>query len=207
MSPLKPHIGLIGRHQLFLRTRYLGLVLSLLFSLPAPVAAMHIINVDVHHEEEIYTIEMDIHLSAPPAAVYRVLSDYRQLHRLSHNITQSELLFSYNPDHHRIKTTTSACILFFCRSLVQVQNINEIEGREIMAVSLPEKSNVRFATVHWKLNPAQGQTRLQVSAQLVPEFWMPPLIGPWFIKRGLHSGMAEMVANIEHYAAAHSAER
>lgn len=188
---------------LHLPGRWPGLLLACcLLAFPLKPAAMQAVVVDVQHQGSTYTIDMDLQVMASPKAVFNVLSDYARLHRLSENIRESVLLVSYNDHHHRIRTITSACILFFCNVLIQVQDINEIEGREIRAVALAQASNVKHATVHWRIAPEAQHTRLKVRAQITPKFWVPPLIGPWFIKQSLRGGMMEMVENIEYYARA-----
>ncbi len=52
-----------------------------------------------------------------------------------------------------------------------------------------------------------GGTVLIYSFDMVPDFWVPPVIGPYFIKRALQAGGERAAVNIEALAIAEQTQR
>ena len=42
-------------------------------------------------------------------------------------------------------------------------------------------------------------TRILIRSEVEPDFWIPPLIGPWVIKKKLRSEALETVRNLERF--------
>ena len=67
----------------------------------------------------------------------------------------------------------------------------------VVAVTDPERSNFKLATERWQLRPEKGGTLLIYEFDMEPDFWVPPVIGPFYIKRALMSGGSRAVERIE----------
>ncbi len=156
---------------------------------------------EVERQGSAYALYAEMVVDAPPGAVYRLLSDYDRLEQLSTLVKEAELLDSPAEHHHRVHTVAELCVLIFCGEVDQVQDVYEVPGREILALTVPEQSNLEEGVIHWRLQPTESGTRLSVYTRLVPDFWVPPLIGPWAVKRALSSQVVETAENIERLAA------
>ncbi|MEA2079826.1 MAG: hypothetical protein U9P00_08215, partial [Pseudomonadota bacterium] len=44
-------------------------------------------------------------------------------------------------------------------------------------------------------------TRILMRSELAPDFWIPPLLGPWLIKRELRAEALQTMHNLERVAA------
>src|SRR3546814_6222595 len=86
----------------------------------------------------------------------------------------------------RWRTRVRVCVGFFCTHLKQVQDVRDshtTERYQLDALVIPALSNLRYGKAHWQLERCDAQTCLNFSAELEPDFWVPPLLGPWLIKR------------------------
>lgn len=168
--------------------RPLLLLLSAVFPLTAQ--ATEILDSSINLENGRYSIEVNAHIDAPLETVLDVITDYENLPRANPSITESHVLLAYAPNRHRVHTVIRACILFFCKSVNQVQDIKRDASR-VEAVILPELSDFRMGSARWSLFPDNGSTRMHFSSELEPDFWIPPLIGPWLIQQRIHNEIIE----------------
>jgi hypothetical protein len=70
-------------------------------------------------------------------------------------------------------------------------------GYLIEADILPQDSDFRRGRGHWRLTAEGDATLMRFRAELVPDFYMPKLIGPWLIRREMVKQITEIVMLIE----------
>jgi hypothetical protein len=156
------------------------LVLALV-PVPARCGAVYVASAD--HQRGIYRVEVDALVSAPEPQVRRLLTDYRHLGRINPAIEHSQILLHRGPGDYRVRTVTLACVWFYCKRVHQVQDVLEASDGSVTATVLPRHSDFRSGTARLDLAPVAGGTRVQIRASVEPDFWIPPLIGPWLIQR------------------------
>ena len=65
----------------------------------------------------------------------------------------------------------------------------------------PETSDFRYSWERWQFTPEEGGTVLmRYQFEMEPGFWVPPVIGPFMIRRTLREGGIEAVDRIERIA-------
>ena len=138
-------------------------------------------------------------IDADAERVRQLLTDYAQLDRLSNSITRSELLESHAP-RYRVQVTTDGCVFLFCRELVLMQEVTELDDGYILVTVLPEMSDFAYSRNMWRIRAQKGRTRVTYSSDLVPDFWIPPLIGPALFKNKLLEESREIIENLERLA-------
>ena len=65
---------------------------------------------------------------------------------------------------------------------------------------MPEQSNFKYSTSEWLLEPHEGGTKMTYRLEMEPDFFVPPIIGPWYLKRVLSTGGVRAVNRIERLA-------
>jgi hypothetical protein len=182
----------------WLPSRILFLLLLMLGTAAAPAGEVLVSQVD--HERGLYRIELDMRLDAGKGHVWRLLTDYAHYGQLNDAIRESEVLQRQGPGSHRVRTVTRACVYFFCKTVRQVQDVTEVPGRYISASVLPGQSDFRYGVARVYVWPEGAHTRVRLLAEVEPDFWIPPLIGPWIIGRKLQSEALETMRNVERLA-------
>jgi len=172
-------------------------LLAALLLLPATALAGEILASSVNHDGEGYTLSITARIDAPPDTVYRSITDFDNLAAINPAIEESRLLGAPQPDTRRVRSVIRVCILVFCKRVVQVQDVTLLPGYAIVAVILPERSDFRSGIARWQLTPSGSATELLFSNSFVPDFWVPPVIGPWLIKRKLVWEVTETAMYIE----------
>ncbi|ADE14093.1 conserved hypothetical protein [Nitrosococcus halophilus Nc 4] len=164
------------------------------------MAAAGIQNLEVWRHNAGYVISGQVRLRAPLEVVRARLLDFNHMDRLHRSIQVSELQCSFPDGRHRVRVHVQFGILWFWFTLQSVQDFSWSE-RTIQAVMLPEKSDFTHGEIQWKLMPINGNTQLQFRAELIPTFWVPPVIGPYLLKRLLPEKAREIVQNLESWTA------
>ena len=75
--------------------------------------------------------------------------------------------------------------------------------RYIVPRVLPQMSDLRYGLARWRMSACADDRRrtcLEFKAELEPDFWVPPLIGPWLIQRKLHQEAIVTAEGIEKLA-------
>ncbi len=154
-------------------------------------------NVTIDHDGTRYRLTSSTYLAAPREAVFRVLTDYEQFERISSVFEESRYLPPDEDGRTLVYTRLEGCVLFFCKSVERVEWLETQAPALIRTTADPARSDVRYARSEWRLEQEHPGTRVLYSIELEPDFWVPPVIGPWIIKRRMVAGGVDAVARIE----------
>ena len=163
----------------------------------ASADAAEVLATEVTHIEDRYAVNFDVRLAAPPERLKRYLTDYANYASYFDSIRESRVLGRTRDGALRVHLRLYSCVLFFCRSATVVKDVTERPDGTITARIEPDLSDFREATEHWRIVPDRGQTRLLYQAQLVPKFYVPPLVGPWLLKRHIRRTLEYSAVKLE----------
>jgi len=167
-----------------------------LLLLPCLVQAGTIQDSSVSREGNIYSLSVTARIKAPPARVYRSITDFSNLAAINPSIEESTVLESQG-NRHRVHTVIRVCILVFCKRVQQVQDVTLVDSGTLEAVMVPGAGDFRGGDARWKITAEGAATELQFSETFEPDFWVPPVIGTWLIERELVREVAETAVYIE----------
>ena len=163
--------------------------------------------VDVEHNGDTYVIGFEVTLAANAIGVGKALADYAMWPRLSDSITASQLIAARPDGAQRIAVTFHACVLagLICRSLRQLKDLEHLpDGRTFVSTFVPRQPDFASGFERWQLHPlADGTTRLRYDSSFVLAFRLPPLIGPWLMRRELRREILASAAKLERLLAEH----
>lgn len=157
-------------------------------------------NLEVLRHHSGYTVSGQVWLQAPLEAVRAQLLNFNHMDRLHRCIQRSELQRRFPDGRCRVRVQIQFCIIRFWFALQSIQDFTWNE-RTIHAVMLPEKGDFAHGKIQWDLTPDNGGTQLRFKVELTPAFWVPPLIGPYLLKRILPEKAREIAQNLERLAA------
>jgi len=173
---------------------------TLVLLLATTLQAGEILVATVEHKDKRYFVSLDVLINADSERVYSALTNFNQLSAINPAITNSNLIYSLSDTQHRVEVKIESCITFFCKKLVQVQDVEELPGKLILTTVVPEKSDFDYAHARWKVSSEQGRTRVTFDSDLKPSFWVPPLIGPLLIEKKLRDDALAVVDGLEQLA-------
>lgn len=138
-----------------------------------------------------FLIDMHIVIDAPAPAVFRALQDYAAMMRYNPDLRAVRIERTPVPDRVRLFTAIHACVLVFCKTMHQEELMTATPGADggtLEAELSPHGGDFKLGRGLWVVRPcpaARGVTCMDVRIELVPAFWVPPVIGPWVMRRKL----------------------
>jgi len=168
----------------------------------AVAAAAAIDELDVTRERGRYSLEANARLDATPESIYAVLTDFddNAYARISRAYKESRYLEPAADGTPLVYTRMEGCMLWHCMTIERTERLETDAPRWIKSTALPEGSNFKHATSEWVLEPDGDGTKMNYKIEMEPDFFVPPIIGPWYLKRTLSQGGLRAVTRIERLA-------
>ncbi len=183
-------------------------VISLLLIFATGLARSgEVLESNIEHSGKRYFIHLEMRVNVNADRAFEALTDYANLTRLSTAILESTLTEA-EPPRFQVRVVTDGCALFFCKQMMQLQNVQELRRGYILVDVDPEHSDFTYGRILWHIRPDTGEnstpdmekTRVSFNAELAPEFWVPPLLGPMIVKKGFLTETRAMIDGIERIA-------
>lgn len=167
-----------------------------------PALAAELIQSVAEYQEGRFSAHSEVLIGLPVARVRAILTRYEELPQVNGGIKTVKILDHRDAGRVRMQVRAAGCILFICKSFSWVQEAETLASGDIVTTMDPRVSDFREGRVRYRLLPeGEHETRLVADAQVVPDFWFPPLIGPSLIKRKLREEALDTARGVERVAA------
>jgi len=188
------------RQRMNLRNAILVGLIGLSFTFAGLTATLK--SVEVTHRQGRNNLIADTNLAAAPAAISQGLLDFDndRYSQISEIYKESTYLAPDSDGTPLVYTRVEGCLMVFCRSMRRVERLEIVTPTLIRSTVLPERSDFKYASSEWTLEPEAGGTRVTYRMEMEPDFWLPPFVGPWFLRRTLLNGGVSAVERIEELA-------
>lgn len=153
----------------------------------------------VDNDGDHYYLHLDMRVEGGHSDVYRILMDFNHIPDVNDTIVFSKLLKS-NGSVHIVHFESEGCIFIFCRRIKQVVTVTELGNGYIMSITDPTRSDLRHGRTLWEIIDEGDRTRIKYNADFVPDFWVPPLIGPAIFKDRIFEEGQKTINGIEKLA-------
>lgn len=171
-------------------------VLSLMLA-AALAGAADLREVSVDRVDGRYLLTSETVMEASQEEIYAVLTDYDQFSKFSSAFTESRNVEPDEEGRPRFYNRMEGCVLMFCVSFERYGHLVLTPTSYIQAIVDPEKSDFKHSVESWELVEDDDKTVLIYKFEVEPAFWVPPLIGPFYIRRALRAGAVDAVDRIE----------
>ncbi|MFQ5548586.1 MAG: SRPBCC family protein [Woeseia sp.] len=129
--------------------------------------------------------------------LYAVLTDYDLFKKFTSAIVASNDVEPDTEGRPRFHTRMEGCVLFWCSTFVRNGYLLLAPKHDIVAIADPEQSDFEYSRERWRLSSEANGTLMIYDFEMEPRFWVPPVIGPYLIKRALKGGGIRAVNRIE----------
>lgn len=160
--------------------------------------AAEVTLVDVHHTDQHYTLRLEALIAAPRLAVFQVITDYDQLHRLHRRVRESRVLHRFDARTAEVYTLLRGCVAaLFCRTIRRVERVVESPPDSLVATVVPEQSDLSAGEVRWDLEETQQGTLLRYESSMDPDFWVPAVLGDALLQTSIRRTTLQMIERVE----------
>lgn len=176
----------------------------LLFVAHTASASSETVSVNVARESgNQYIFTMQFLARAPSNQVFAIITDFENLSQLNPLIKSSRILPSQQPYIKRVEIVTRGCMLFFCKTIVRVEDVQFDHTLTINTEFVQSMSDFKSGSTTWTFDPVGDYTRVTYHAKMVPDFWLPPFVGPYALKKQLHSQLNYTANKINYLLTSH----
>ena len=166
--------------------------------------AAQVSGVRVTRDGTSFLIDMHIAIDEPPRAVFRALQDYPAMARFNPDLRSVRVQPTGVPDRVRLFTAVRTCVLIFCKMMHQEQIMTATAGADGGTLHADLVSgDFKGGYGLWIVRPCRAngaRSCMDIRIELVPAFWVPPLIGPWVIRRKMEEEARRTSAGLEQTA-------
>jgi hypothetical protein len=176
--------------------RAAGLLLAMLLAV-GPAAAVEIETVAVQKRGKNFRLQAASVVAAPPDFIFDVLMDFDHFHKLVAGMVVTSYLPPEADGTIVGYTLVNSCAWIFCKRFEKVERMWPVPRRGLVTQAIPARSDFELYLTRWRLEEVPGGTRLHFEAKMRPDFWVPPLLGAWAVKRKLYWTALEMGQVVE----------
>ncbi|MCE3255083.1 MAG: hypothetical protein K0R25_577 [Rickettsiaceae bacterium] len=169
---------------------------AILISVSAKAAVIN--SSQVSNQDDKFFITISGNVQAKPERILKLLTDYNNLTKLTPKIIESKIL-KKDGNIVTVKTITEGCVLFFCKKVTNTQKVI-ISNWTISSTTIAEESDLKSGKMKWEIKKEGNETHVIYSAELEPKFFVPPLIGTFFMKYAMIEEAEGFIKNVEKLA-------
>ena len=162
--------------------------------------AVEIDDVQISQKGRVYRAQLTFDVTASVDQVASVLTDYEHPNRLTPDVTGREIVGRQN-GVTRVRTEIHSCVVFFCKDITLTQDVTVVAGA-IKADIVPEESDFRPGYLLWSITSGDlGGAHIQYESVIEPDFFIPPLVGGYFMRKRFRQQIFATAENLEREAA------
>ncbi len=188
-----------------LSTTLLTMLLTILStSLPATAASLRDLRVDI--VDGTYVLRSETWFDAGLVELYETLLDWDLSTEFSSVIVESRNIEAGEDGRPGFYSRMRGCVWFFCRSFERFGTVTHKPYEYIVATADPNRSDFHVSEERWRFRSEAGGTVVVYDLVFKPKFWVPPVIGPYTLKRKLKKSGGDALERIEAVARSRHAD-
>ena len=152
------------------------------------------LSLSVSHENNTYQTNLTAIINTPPDKLFKLLTSYNELYKLSQLIQKSEL-----QANGALLLELKSCFAFICFNKKQMMNMTTSQ-HTVTGTIIPKLSDFSSGWARWQISTLNNQSKISFKSEMTPKFWVPPFIGPWLIKQKLKEEALSSIHYIENHS-------
>ncbi len=147
-------------------------------------------DVRVVRTGDTFSVDVVMHAPVPLPQAWAVLTDFEHMADFVPNLTTSQVL-ERNDSFVKVSQKGVARYGLFSAKFDSLREIRLVPQREIHARGIG--GNIKQMASLMQLDAEEGGTRLHYHAEVQPDFWFPPLIGPGLVRHETAEQFSAMI--------------
>lgn len=177
------------------RVAFAAVAWAALLAPPAAVAAQTVVS--VVKNGEVYSVTAHSTLAADRETIWRVLTDYEGYPAFVPNLSLSRLV---NLEPRQVEQKGEFGVFFFTREVHATLEIEELPPSRILFRSI--EGNLKSLETELTIAGKGASMTISYESRIVPDFWIPPLIGGPIVRAAIRGKLQAVAEEIERRAAA-----
>ncbi len=162
-----------------------------LIGVASAAAAAEVVSARVDRVEDRYHVDFVVMIDGTVDRLRDLVTDYANLDELSPTVVSSRLISGRRGQGARVEVKLRPCVMVvLCKTITKVSDAHvEPDTGRVRFIMVPGLGD--FSEGHetiTMIRAADGDTRqvrFSYAAELYPDFYIPPIVGPWLIRRAI----------------------
>ena len=172
----------------------------------APATAADLLNVKVDRVDGVFVMRSEVWFDASLEAMYDTFLDWDLSTEFSSIVVESRNVPPDETGMPGFYSKARGCLMFFCMTFERNGYVEVVPLETIKATVDPERSDFHVGKETWQFRRDGSGTIVTYDMEMKPKFWVPPVIGPYAIKRKLRNAGTDALDRIEAIAQERSAQ-
>lgn len=154
-------------------------------------------EIEVERVDGNYMLHSVVWFDAGIETVYNVFLDWDLSEQFSSVVVEARNTGSDENGDRGFYSLNRACVLFYCKSFERHGRVEHEPVSVIKAITDPEKSDFHLSNETWEFEEEGNGTLITYQLEMRPKFWIPPVIGPYVLKKKLRDDGVHALNRIE----------
>ena len=178
------------------------MILSLL---PGASLCAEVNSVEVNQKKGVYHLHIDMTVNADTDSIKRFITDYENLALITPYLKESKLVNKSEDQRTTVSMLTEICIFIICYNIRHVQTFDPLNNDVLYSRIIPRMSDFKSGWVRWEIkekdsNRISPVTQIIFDTEITPDFFIPPVIGPYQMKKKMLEIAKVTINNLEEKA-------
>jgi hypothetical protein len=161
--------------------------------------ALVIDDLHVTKQGRVYQVQITFDVAASVHQVMAVLTDYGFPDRMNPKVT-SKIVISHQGGITRVRVEIRNCVIFFCKNVTLTQDVTVVADT-IQVDVVADQSDFRSGYFHWRVTRSDnGGSHIAFESVMEPDFFIPPIIGGFIVRKRLRKEILAAAKNLERAA-------
>ncbi len=178
------------------------MIIVILSLLPGTSLCAEVNYVEVSQEKGVYRMHIIMTVNADTDSIKRIITDYENLTLTNPYIKESELINISEDERTTVSMLTKICIFLICYNIRHVQTFHPVNNGVLYSRIIPGMSDFKSGWLRWEIkekdsNRTSPVTQIIFDTEITPDFFIPPIIGPYQMKKKMFEIAKDTINNLE----------
>ncbi len=178
------------------------IILVILSLLPGASLCAEVNSVKVSQEKGVYHLHINMTVNADADSIKRIITDYENLTLTNPYLKESKLINKSEDERTTVSMLTEICIFLICYNIRHVQTFYLINNNVLYSRIIPGMSDFKSGWLRWEIkekdsNRISPDTQIIFDTEVIPDFFIPPVIGPYQVKKKMFEIAKATINNLE----------
>lgn len=150
-------------------------------------------------------MHVNMTVNANADSINRIITDYENLTLTNPYLKESKLINKSDDERATVSLLTEICIFLICYKIRHVQIFYYIKDNFLYSRIIPRMSDFKSGWMRWDIkeqdsNMRSPATQIIFDTEITPDFFIPPVIGPYQMKKKMLEIAKATINNLEEKA-------
>ena len=178
------------------------MIIVILSLLPGTSLCAEVNYVEISQEKGVYHMHINMTVNADTDSIKRIITDYENLTLTNLYLKESELINKSEDERTTVSMLTKICIFLICYNIRHVQTFHPVNNGVLYSRIIPGMSDFKSGWLRWEIkekdsNRTSPVTQIIFDTEITPDFFIPPIIGPYQMKKKMFEIAKDTINNLE----------